>query len=174
MPCVEGKTRYSVEGKKLEVPLSKEEFDYGVTKGKFCKKKHKAFAVLLYYSGLRKTELRRAKREQFSEESGRLIFAVGKRLKHGKETESLQFPLSLPYMSLVMDAINSTKKTAKVFDFSDRTAYNVIRRVWHYPHHFRLTRITKEFQKGRTIPEMKNFTGLTLQALDSYVGKVSI
>jgi integrase len=174
MPCVAGKTRYQRDGGKIEIPLTKAEFDEGITTGKFCKKKHKAFAVLLYYAGLRKSELRRALKEQFQIQGDTLVFEVGQRLKHSKQTEPLQFPLSLPNMALVLEVIQSTRPGERVFDFSDRTAYNIIRRVWHYPHHLRLTRITKEFQKGRTVPEMKSFTGLTLTALDSYIGKVTI
>ncbi len=173
MPCVKGKTRYALEGK-IEVPLSREEFEEGIRIGDFKKDGHKAFAVLLYYTGLRKNEVRRVRKEQFQIQNGILIFNVGKRLKHSKETQPLQLPLCLPFLNYVVDEIKRTTANGKVFNFSDRTAYNIIRRVWHYPHHMRLTRITKEFDKGRTITQMQNFTGLTLQALNFYIGRVDI
>lgn len=174
MPCVAGKTRYSRDGGKIEIPLTKQEFEEGLLSGKFCQQKHRAFAVMLWYAGLRKSELRRALKEQFQIQGDTLVFDVGPRLKHSKETEPLQFPLQAAHMDLVIEAIKCTKAGERVFNFSDRTAYNIIRRVWHYPHHLRLTRITKEFQKGGTVPEIKAFTGLTLTALDSYIGKVTI
>ena len=174
MPCVAGKTRYSREGGKIVIPLTKQEFDEGLTTGKFCQSNHKAFAVMLWYAGLRKSELRRATKEQFQIQGDTLVFDVGPRLKHSKKTEPLEFPLAAPHIDMVVDAIQCTKPGHRVFNFSDRTAYNIIRRVWHYPHHLRLTRITKEFQKGRTVPEIKSFTGLTLTALDSYIGSVTI
>jgi integrase len=173
-PCVAGKTRYSVDGGKIVNPLTKAEFEKGIATGKFCQKNHKAFAVMLWYAGLRKTELRLAKKEQFQIQGEVLVFDVGKRLKHSKETEPLQFPLMADHIDLVLEAIKCTRPGERVFGFSDRTAYNIIRRVWHYPHHLRLTRITREFEKGHTVPEVKSFTGLTLTALDSYIGKVTI
>jgi integrase len=174
MPCQKGKTRYSIEGK-VKIPLSQKEFEVGVRSGKFLKDSHKAFAILLYYTGLRKNELRRAIKQQFKVQSKILVFDVGQRLKHSKQTPALKLPLKLPFMEIVLNEIELTKSDgAKVFDFSDRTAYNIIRRVWHYPHHLRLTRITKEFNKKRTISQVQNFTGLTLQALNSYIGEVDI
>jgi len=47
-------------------------------------------------------------------------------------------------------------------------------RVFAYPHYHRLTRITQFFLDGHTIAEVKSWTGLTLKALDYYVGLVSI
>jgi integrase len=164
---------YSREGKQ-EIPMSFSQFREGMETGHFLQPSHRAFAVLLFYYGVRKTEARRALKEQFSIQNGLLFFNVGQRLKHSKETDPLPIPVNAPYIDLLVRQIDRTPKLGRVFDFSDKTAYNIIARVWHYPHHFRLTRITGFFEDGRTITQVKNWTGLSLQALDYYAGKVDI
>jgi integrase len=164
---------YTREGKQ-EIPLSSVEFKEGMEHGKFVKDSHRAFAVCLAYYGVRKTEARRAKKEQFKIQGGLLFFDVGPRLKHSKKTDPLPVPIDAPYINFLIDAMRNTPKGERVFDFSDKTAYNIIRRVWKYPHHFRLTNITGQFERGKTITQVKSWTGLTLQALDFYAGKVDI
>lgn len=39
-----------------------------------------------------------------------------------------------------------------------------------YPHYERLNRITSMFRNGHSIGEVQNWTGLTLKALDYYMG----
>jgi hypothetical protein len=164
---------YTREGKQ-EIPMTFNEFREGIEHGKFVKDSHRAFAVCLAYYGVRKTEARRAKKEQFFIQGNMLFFDVGQRLKHSKKTYPLPVPTDAPYMNFLIDAICETPKGERVFDFSDKTAYNIIRRVWHYPHHLRLTLITNFFERGRSITQVKSWTGLTLQALDFYAGKVAI
>jgi hypothetical protein len=173
VPCVKGKSRYSIEGK-IEVPMSIYEFKEGMEHGKFIKENHRAFAVALFYYGVRITEARRAVKEQFKIQGNLLFFDVGPRLKHSKQTDPLPLPLSAPYANELVEQIQKTSSNNKVFNFSNKTGYNIVRRVWHYPHHFRLTRITGFFEQGRPITQVKSWTGLTLQALDYYAGKVSI
>ena len=164
---------YTREGKIL-VPIPFKEFQDGMDNGKFCKPLHKAYAVLLYYSGVRKTEARLTLRDNFSVQRDMLFWDVGPRLKHSKQTDPLAIPLENPYVDLLVKAVQDTPKGEQVFPFSDRTAYNIIRRVWKYPHLFRLTLITDYLQQGRTIPEVKSWTGLTVVALEAYVGRVAI
>jgi len=164
---------YTREGKQ-EIPMSFAEFKEGMEHGKFCKDSHRAFPVCLYYYGVRKTEARRAIREQFSIQHGLLFFDVGQRLKHSKKTDPLPIPVDAPFVNVLIEAVENTPKGKKVFPFSDKTAYNIIRRVWKYPHHLRLTRITGFFENGVPITQVKSWTGLTLNALDYYAGKVAI
>jgi len=142
--------------------------------GKFVKPKHRGFVALLYYTGVRRGEALRALREQFRLEGNQIIFDVGKRLKHGIETPALNIPLGAPYAMEIWKAVEKTKKGERVFPFSGRTAYNVVCRVFKYPHHLRLSRITNFFSEGYTIPEVRSWTGLTLKALDYYVGLVTV
>jgi integrase len=169
-----GKTKYRAEGRKLTQPITSFEFNEGMENGYFVNDNHKAYVILLYYTGVRKNEARRAIKDQFQITKDKLIFTVGERLKHGIETPPLSIPLNAEYMDFVVKEIENTKPGARVFMFSDKTAYNVVRRVFHYPHFFRLSRITNFFAEGWTIAQVKNWTGLSLEALNYYVGLVDI
>ena len=82
----------------------------------------------------------------------------------------MQIPVSRPYAGCIWEAVEQTKKTKqRVFPYSRRTAYNIISRVWYYPHHLRLTRIT-DILKKKNVVAAKAWTGLTLQSLEYYVG----
>jgi len=159
---------------KIETPLTDEEFLEGMKKGKFVKPEHKGFVALLHYTAVRKEEALRAKREQFRLEPDQVIFDVGKRLKHGIHTPSLNIPLSAPYVDEIWKAVEKTKLGTRVFPYSSKTGYNIVSRVFKYPHYHRLSRITNFFLDGYTIPEVHSWTGLTLSALDYYVGLVTV
>jgi hypothetical protein len=77
-------------------------------------------------------------------------------------------------MDYEVKAIEQTKPNCRVFLFSDKTAYNIVHRVFHYPHFFRLSRITNFFLEGWTIAQVHSWTGLSLKALDFYLGLVDI
>jgi len=165
---------YTRNGKQ-EVPMEFNQFIENMNSGKFCKAKHRAFAVLLVYYGVRKSEARRATKEQFSIQGNLLFFDVGQRLKHSKKTDPLPIPTDAPFVNELINLIEETPEGKPLFDFSDKTAYNIMQRAgFFYPHYARLTRITKFFQDGRPITEVKSWTGLTLQALNYYAGKVAI
>jgi integrase len=161
---------------KRETPLSPEEFFSALEKAKFAKPSHKAFLILLYYTGVRKGELVRVMREQFWVKDGCLYFDVGKRLKGGMHTPPLVIPLSAPYMMEVWQFIEKVKHGKRVFPFTPRTAYNIVcRALGTYPHHLRLNRITDFLMKGFSIPEVKSWSGhASTKSLDSYIGIVSV
>jgi len=164
---------YSKSGK-IMIPLTQEQFIKGMSEGKFAREKHRGLAALLYYTGIRISEGLRAKKEQFSLQENRIYFEVGKRLKHGMTTPPLIISLKNIYADLIRESFEETKSKRRVWPYCRRTGYSIISRVWNYPHHFRLTRITDLFSKGYTIPEVKTYTGLTLPALDFYIGVVAI
>lgn len=159
---------------KIETPMTQEEFIDGLARGKFVQPKHKAFIALIYFTGIRKGEALRATREQFRLHRKRIIFNVGKRLKRGIITPALIIPLKAAYAQEIWDAVESTEEGERVFPYSSKTAYNIFDRVFSYPHHARLSRITNFFLDGYTIPQVHSWTGLTLKALDYYVGLVSV
>ena len=167
-----GQTRYSIEGKIL-TPLTDEDFAEGIEHGKFVRPLHKAYCVLLYYSAVRKTEGTRPIRDHFQITKDRIFFDVGQRLKHSDKTEAVKILLESPYADLLKEAIESTPKGQRVFPFCAKTAYNIVRRVFKYPHLFRLSRITNFFAEGYTIAELHSWTGLSLSALNYYLGLVS-
>jgi len=142
--------------------------------GYFCHPKHKGFCALLFYSAIRKSEGLRATKEQFQLVNGEIIFDVGKRLKHGIHTPPLNIPLSAPFAEDIWKAVENTKPNSKVFPYCEKTAYNIVSRVFKYPHLFRLSRITRFFLDGWTIAQVRSWTGLTLQALNYYLGLVDV
>ena len=164
---------YRIEGKLTE-PMTDQDFIDGMTSGKFIEPSHRAYCVLLYYSAVRKSEARRALKEQFRLTPKFLVFEVKRRLKHGIETPPLKIPLKAPFVTDLAETVSATPDGQRVFSFSDKTAYNVVRRVYHYPHFFRLSRITSFFADGWSIAQVKNWTGLSLAALEYYVGLVDI
>lgn len=164
---------YTKSGKILN-PISDSEFKEGIEKGHFVAERHKAFCILLFYSAVRCSEALRSLREQYQLKPDRVIFDVGKRLKHGKETPALHLPVKAPYMKGLYEAVESTRKGKRVFPYCRATAYNIVARAFKYPHLFRLTRITNFFLEGWTIPQIQRWTGLTLNALDFYVGLADI
>lgn len=170
----DGRGRYKKFGK-LETPMSQEEFDLGMKTGRFSKRKHKGFVALIYYTGIRSTEARRAVRNQFKIFDDFIMFDVGTRLKHGIRTPSLIIPKSLPYVDELLYSLEDTSPEEKVWNFSKATAYNVVVRAFpFYPHYLRLSRITNFLLEGYDLAKLHSWTGLTLKALNAYVGIVDI
>ena len=155
--------------------MTDQEFLEGMEKGLFIKEDlHRAYNALLFYTGVRRNEARLTRREQFSLQGDILFWDVGHREKHSKETEPLPLSMGLPYVDVIYSAVQRAEPGGYVFPFSDKTAYNVVRRVFKYPHFYRLSRITKFYEQGNTNTQLKSWTGLTLTALDSYAGRVDI
>jgi integrase len=191
---------YRNEGKILD-PIQEADFKRGIETGLFLQPKHKAYCVFLYYSALRKTEALKLRKKDFQignknilvtaefpqelkqkvkhedgsttkEATGKIVYG---RLKHGKKTPPLVIPLDAPFADLILNAIVSTgERDALVFPYSAKTAYNIVHRAFKYPHLFRLSRITNFFLDGWTIAQVKNWTGLTLTALEFYVGQADV
>jgi integrase len=191
---------YRSEGKIL-TPLTEEDFKKGIETGLFLEPKHKSFCVLLFYTALRKTEALKLRKKDFQVSNKNILITAeypqeqklrvkhddgtteriktGKivygRLKHGKKTPPLVIPINAPYADLILQAIVQTSdRDSLVWPYSPKTAYNIVHRVWKYPHLFRLSRITNFFLEGWTIAQVKNWTGLTLTALESYVGTADV
>lgn len=165
---------YSRNGKVL-FPLTEQEFSEGLENGKFCRKKHRGFAVLLYHSGVRVSEALRAKKEDFTIRENTIYFEVGPRLKHGLHTPPLPINLDKSYVTEILYAIENTKAKKRVFPYCRMTGYNIIARVWNYPHHIRLTKITQLLRSKFSLIQVRSWSGhASLKSLDSYAGIVDI
>jgi integrase len=146
-----------------------------MNEGYFCREDHKVFMALLYYSAVRKGEALRAIREQFKLENDFIIFSVGTRLKHGMDTPPLNIPISVPFGNELWGIIEKTEKNKRVFPYCSKTAWNIVSRILPaYPHFFRLSRITNFFLEGWNIAQVHSWTGLSLKALDYYLGIVNV
>jgi hypothetical protein len=168
-----GKTRYRKHGKIL-TPLTDEKFRHLMTTGHFENDLHKSFAVLTYYTAVRRLEALRSTGKQYTITEKNLVFEVGKRLKRGATTPPLPLPLDLPFINYLVNAVENAGEDFRVFDFSPKTAYNIFDRLGAYPHFCRLSRITNFFLEGWTIPQVRSWTGLSLAALNFYIGLVDI
>jgi len=114
-------------------------------------------------------------KDQFQVKDDFLIFDVRPRLKSGVETAPLIIPVNAPYVNELIEAIDQTRKGKPIFSFCSKTAYNIVDRVFYYPHHFRLNRITHFFLDGFTIPQVRSWTGhKTLKGLEPYIGLVDV
>ena len=170
-----GTTRYRRSGKKVITPISDKEFDSTMKGGTFLSKNHKAYVELLYYTAVRRLEALRVVKEQFTVTHDTIIFSVGKRLKHGIETPELKIPLDKPYTYELEQTIKQTGPGKRVFMFCPKTAYNIVTRAgFPYCHFFRLSRITNFFSEHWTISQVHSWTGLSLTALNYYLGLVDI
>lgn len=157
------------------IPMTEEDFLRGMETGKFIKFQHRAFVVLIYYTAIRRGEALRVTPEQFKITEGQIIFNVGARLKHGIQTPPLKIPRTAQYVNDLVFAIQHTASNQRIFPYSVKTAWNIIERAFGtYPHFFRLSRITNFFQEGWSIAQVRSWTGLTLTALNYYVGIVDI
>jgi integrase len=166
-------TRYRREGHKILESFTPEVFIENMEHGKFVRASHKPYAVLIYYSGVREMEAKRVTPENFTVTRTAIFFDVGKRLKHSETTPPLKLPLKAPYMNLLKERILATAKDERLFTFSAKTAYNIMYRAgFHYPHLCRLSRITNLFEQGWTVTQVRSWTGLSLSALNYYLGTV--
>lgn len=160
---------------KLLIPLSDEDFLNGMEQGKFIvTPNHPGLVATLHYSAVRISEALKTKRKQFKLTRKILYYDVGERLKHSHQTPPLPLPLDAPFVNYIIDSLEGLEREARVWPYCRKTGYNIVNRVFNYPHYHRLSRITWFFQQGFTIAEVRSWTGLSLKALDYYVGIVGI
>lgn len=198
---------YRKHGKILK-PMTPEIFAKCMTSGRFAQEEHKAYAVIVYYSAVRKWEALRSLKNQFVITDSTVFFDVGPRLKKirrsrkGKRisdkkyqeiferrknaitTPPLPLPLDAPFMDELVKRIEAAEHQQEpIFPWSPKTAYNIMDRAFGaYPHYCRLSRITWFFMphpevgrpRGFSIPEVRSFTGLSLAALDYYIGLADV
>jgi integrase len=167
-------TRYSVKGK-IETPISDEEFfsKLGRNQKKIGVKKT-GFVAFLFYFGVRVTEALKMKPKNFTSKGNTLFVNIGKRLKHSKETPPLTVLLKRPFVSEIVKSVERTRANRRIWKFTRMTAYRLLRDTgFNYPHYMRLNRVTDLFSKGYSIDQIKSWTGLSLGALNYYVGIVN-
>jgi len=156
-------------------PLTDLQFKEGMKKGHFVSSpKHQGLVVFLHYSAARISEALSMKREQFRLTPNKLYCDIGLRLKGSKKVPPLSIPLDTIFVEYIVDSVIETGADKPVWPYCRKTGYNIVHRVFHYPHYHRLSRITSFFLQGFTIAEVRSYTGLSLAALEYYVGLVDI
>ena len=99
-----------------------------------------------------------------------------------KTTAPLEIPVDAAFVESIIDSIRLTKKEKRVWPYHRSTGWRIVKRVFAYPHYHRLSRITWFFMphpeigrpQGFSIAEVRSWTGLSLRALNYYIGLVSI
>lgn len=157
-----------------------------------------AFFWLLYYSGVRKSELYERPVEDCQLTESQLIVDFHQRKKRGAEVPPLKFPLWFPGLDCVCEQLEKARRRRPKKKLIERTrkgmrstervkarwffphiqsrwAQIIVKRILgeqYYPHFLRLNRITEMCSDPEvSLARLKSFTGIkSLDALQSYLG----
>jgi len=166
--------------------------------GKYSPLMVKSLLVILYWTGLRKTEVIGSKphryvlkpckkhpqpivkmteavagilKEDIEVKGDRLIIHAVAR-KHGKREAPLELFLDLPYVDLIVEQWKQTSPKRRVFSISEWDSWNLMKQIdkRKYLHFFRFNRITELCgDPSVSIREVASWTGLTIPTIDSYM-----
>lgn len=158
---------------KQTTPIDFETFDNAMQHGTFKQQNHKSFLAFLYWFGVRRAEALERVKEDFKIEDNSLI--VNAPAKKGGEREPLEVDINFPYVNLIIERVEKTKKGRRLWNFSERTAVRIVKRALgekYYPHFLRLNRATKFLEDPETtIPEMMAWFGWKqAKTVSSYIG----
>jgi len=139
--------------------------------------RQKAYIVLLYWLGPRRSEPLVILKEDVEEKEGRLFISIhfrkdekGERIlfsrgKRGQAGGPTELPLSKFGVDMIKEVWQKTKKGKKLFPFSDKTGYRAIKKLWpkktpHWLRYNRVTKLRKRLGQDVTIDAIKSFTGI--------------
>lgn len=168
-----GKYKYG----KQTTPINFEDFQKIMNTKKFVKPSHRSFLAFLYWTGVRQSEALNRIKEDFKKQDDCLvIFCPAKKTW---KREFLKIALDLPYVDLIVEQIERTRKSKKnpmrkVWKMDPSTAWRVVKRVMpkHYPHFFRLNRAVNFLNDPTTTtPEMLAWFGWrNIATINKYLG----
>ena len=145
--------------------ISLEEFLGYLKDAKFLHLSHKAFFVLIFWIGARRSEPHKLRKEDITETEGSLFVDIPA-FKRGERGGKIELPLDLPGIEFLKQRWQKTRKHRRIFQFETSTAWRIVKKVNPKlsPHWFRHNRITK-FRKlldlGKiTKDEIKSWTGI--------------
>lgn len=162
---------------KPDEEISLQQFAHALLHSKLEKLK-KAYLILLYWLGCRRSEPLVIKKEDVEEKEGNLYVSIHYRKeretgetipfsrgKRGQAGGAAELSLSLFGLDLVKEVWQKTKKGRRLFPFSDDTGYRAVKQLFpnKTPHWFRYNRVTKLRKKlgnELTIDEIKSYTGI--------------
>lgn len=158
----------------------------------------KSFLAILYWTGLRKTEVHGAKphryvlpsckrhskpvakhteevpgilKEDIWVESDALkVRAVAR--KHGKREAPLELWLGFPFMDLIVEQWKRTLEGERVWPISEWDSWDIMKKIdkRKYLHFFRLNRITEMCANPEmSVADICSWTGLTPQTINEYM-----
>ena len=126
---------------------------------------YKAYVILLYWLGCRRSEPLEVRYENVEETENSLFITIPA-FKGGERGGPIELPLSLYGMQFLREAWKQTPKGARLFRFSSKTGYRIIKRLFpkkspHWLRHNRLTKLRKKRDRGEiSTDDIKSFTGI--------------
>lgn len=165
---------------KPDAEIELEDFKNRLNKTKLSTRK-KAYAILLYWLGCRRSEPLVIKKEDIEEREGSLFISIHyrkndsnelipfSRAKRGQAGGPSEIPLQLFGVDLVKQVWEKTKRGRNLFPFSDKTGYRIIKELYpkktpHWLRYNRITKLRKMLGDKLTIDEIKSFTGIRRDA----------
>ncbi len=134
----------------------------------------KAFVVLLWHTGARKSEAYELSRESVIVLEDCVVVDFGKRKKGGEDVPALRIPRAYYAVEPILVAYIKSKRTRLLFPHIKRdTAWRAVKQVLgeeYYPHYLRLRKLS-EVGKHYGITHVKSISGIkSLKALEAYIG----
>lgn len=132
-----------------------------------------AFLSVLFFYGCRISEALALTPLDIAKE-GETLYIAFKRLKGSHQTDPVERPATAE-----LDGIFSTRGYStdhgRLFPFSRMTGYRIVKRAFpkYYPHFFRMNSISTTLEMGGSILDIKSDYGLSLGAIDHYIGQGS-
>ena len=147
-----------------------------------CKLSHLAFTIILWHTGVRKSELYERVKSDVKVTDEYLIIDFGKRKKKGAEVPPLKIPLSyygvksyvLPYLGVAKGVYTLHRKNKRLFPLiKSASAWYIVKHILgkqYYPHYLRLRKLSA-IGKKHGVTHVKAVSGIkSLKALESYIG----
>lgn len=156
-----GKYKHGKPNKEISIP----EFINYLKNAKFLKLSHKAWFVLVYWIGCRRTEPLNIVKEDITEKDNILFLEIPAK-KDGERGGKIELPMHLPGMEIVKKRWMATRKKRRLFPFETSTSWRIIKRIDetlspHWFRHNRLTKFRRLLDQGKiSKDDIKSFTGI--------------
>ena len=166
--------------------------------GKYDPPTIKSFLAVLYWLGLRKTEVHGAKRHRYVcpsckrhekpivkyteavpgilkediEVKGDIMYIEAAARKHGKREAPLELWLGFPFVDLILEQWKRTEPGKRVWPISEWDSWKLMKKIdkRKYLHYFRFVRITELCANPKlSVADICSWTGLTPQTINAYM-----
>ena len=166
--------------------------------GKYDSLTVKSFLAVLYWCGLRKTEVTGAKRHRYVcpsctrhadpiikyteaipgilkediEVKGDMMLIEAVARKHGKREAALELWLGFPFVDLILEQWKRTQPKQRVWPISEWDGWSLMKQIdkKKYLHWLRFVRITELCANPKlSVADICSWTGLTPQTINAYM-----
>ena len=156
-----------------EIPIK--EFIKYLDHGKFLKHFHKAYFVLLYWIGCRRSEPLNMTKEDLQEKEGSLWIDIPA-FKRGERGGKIELPLDLPGVEILKQRWLKCRKNRRMFPFATATTWRIIHRINpkispHWLRHNRITGFRRLKDQGKiSTDDIKSWTGIKMDSTIEHYG----